>query len=459
MPSPDRGSFKDPGGFVAVEENRVFRHLTPHGQDIWSQLKSSGLIDSLVTKGWLVPTWEVARDDRDRATRLEHELIPFLSYPYEWAPCFLRSAALLHLDLLEELLPRGFTLKDATPYNVQFVGGRPVFIDVLSIEPRVEGDPWAGYGQFCDTMLYPLLLHYYKRLPYHDWLRGSVNGIAPEKMTKLFGWTDVFRSGVLFHVKLRGLLHSKVQNPSAVKRSEIQSLKLPVSALLRNIRGLRTLIESLSPAKGRQSHWATYVDDHSYSPEQYQRKKALVERAIGEIRPALAWDIGCNTGDFSEIAERAGAYVISFDSDADSVEALARRATAEKKRILPLVMDLTNPSPGMGWANEERKGLFERGTPDVLLALALVHHLAVRGNVPLSHQLALFARAARHAVVEYVDREDAMFKNMVLNVSFAHQDYNRDSFERAAQANFEILSSEELTPTRALFVLKSRRFA
>jgi len=369
----------------------------------------------------------------------------------------LREAALLHLRLMERLLPRGFILKDATPYNVLFQGVRPRFIDVLSIERLEPGDIWAGYGSFCDTMLYPLMLHAYKGVPYHDWLRGALNGIKPESFAKLFGWSDLLKPGVLAHVDLRARLHARFQRPGEVRREDIKKASLPASAILRNVAGLIALIEGLPRRKGKPSDWCSYSETNTYDQTAKETKRAFVDRSLAKLKPRLLWDIGCNTGELTRVAARHCELVIGLDRDADVVDALAEECRREGvDNVLPLVQDFCNPSPGMGWGCGERKSFFGREKPDAVMALALIHHLAVTGGVPLAEQLRLIAETAPHALVEFIDRADPMFVELRANMVSGQEWYTAEEFKRGVSAHFESVDSCETGRTRELHLLRAK---
>lgn len=452
----DPASFKDPAGRVFSARGRIFRELTPSGEKIWKELRDSGLAEELVKDGLLVKTWESSDPAQPAGFVLEHEILP-TSYAYEWPPSMLREAALLHLRLMERLLPRGFILKDATPYNVLFQGVRPRFIDVLSIERWEPGDIWAGYGSFCDTMLYPLMLHAYKGVPYHDWLKGSLNGIKPESFAKLFGWSDILKPGVLAHVDLRARLHARFQRPRDVLRSDIQKASLPVSAILRNVSGLRSVIEGLPRRQGKPSDWCSYPETNSYDQAARKKKREFIDRSLAKLRPRLLWDIGCNTGEMSRIAARHCELVIGLDSDVDVVDALAEECRRDGvDNVLPLVQDFCNPSPGMGWACAERKSIFNREKPDAVMALAVVHHLAVTGGVPLEEQLRLLAATAPHALVEFVDRADPMFIELRANMDAGQESYAADEFRRGVSSYFETVDACEAGKTREIHLLRAK---
>lgn len=455
----DPASFKDPAGHVFQDGDRIFRQLTAEGVRLWDDLKTSGVLPGLVQQCKMVETWEPSAFPPTINGRvLEHAPIPFLSYAYEWPFPLLLEAARLHLNLLEYLLPRGFILKDATPFNVQFAGTQPVLIDVLSIERHAKGDPWAAYGQFCDTLLYPLMLSAYKGIPHQALIKGLLDGIPPALMSRFFGWPDIFLKGVLFHVKIRALLHKTFEGSGHAAREEIRRAGMPTEAILKNVSNIKSVLAHLGRRKRPSSDWTAYAEKNPYEETGLAEKKAFVDRVLSDIRPHHLWDVGCNTGIFSEIALKHARYVVAMDKDESAVERLARWAKEKAPaRLLPLVMDWPAPSPGLGWKTIERKSLFDRRSPEMILYLALVHHMAVGRNVPLRQQLELLAEQATWgAVFEYVDRVDPMFERLRRNNNSSFSDYTRENFLDAASRYFHIEAQKSISGTRELFVLKRR---
>jgi hypothetical protein len=371
-----------------------------------------------------------------------------VSYPYEWSFGMLRAAALLQLELMLSALDDGLILKDATPYNVQWRGTRPVFVDVGSFERLREGEPWAGYRQFCSLYLNPLLLQAYRGIPFHGLLRGSVDGIPPADADRFFSLRDHFRRGVLSHVHL----HARLEQRNAARASGDASRELREagfkSELIRaNVLRLRKLVERLDWARG-SSAWSDYRDANTYTPATAAAKEAFVADAIGSVAPAFVWDVGANDGAYARIAAAAGTRVVALDSDHATVDALYRALAAEgSESILPLVADLTNPSPGLGWRGDERRPLEARGRPELALCLAVVHHLAITGNLPLSEVVAWIRSLDASAVVEFPPRADPMVARLLSGKGpDANPDYELEHFERLLEERFAIERREQLEP-------------
>jgi hypothetical protein len=443
--TPEPASFRDPEARVVYSaEGEVLRELSPRGQEDWAALERSRFFRRALEDGRIVATEEISPG------LLRHERVPFVSYPYEWPFEMLRDAALLQLGLLDEALDEGFVLKDGTPYNVQWRGTEPVFVDVGSFERLREGEPWAGYRQFCTLFLYPLLLQAYRGIAPQPWLRGSLEGIEPAQARALL---PRFRRGVLSHVVLHDRLEAKHADRQRDVRSELKAAGFRKELIKANVRRLRKLVDKLRPRRGR-SAWAGYREIAPYTDEDAERK----ERFVIDAGPArLAWDLGANDGRFSRALEAES--VLAVDGDERVAGELYSALRREGSRsILPLVVDLADPSPGLGWRGVERRRLEERGRPDLVLCLALVHHLAIGRNVPFT-ELVLWLRALdARLVVEFAGREDPMVKRLLAaKRAETHEGYGREEFERVLAEGFEVERRAELSSgTRTLYLARPR---
>jgi hypothetical protein len=460
------GSFRDRDSRVFLGsvggngDKAVFRALGAGGLDDWRKLESSGLFRSAVADGRLVATEtadvqappEILPDGA--AAVLRHERIPFVSYPYEWTFGMLRDAAVLHLDLIDGALGEGMTLKDASPYNVQWRGAAPVFTDIGSFEVLRADEPWVGYRQFCTLFLYPLMLQAYRGVPFQPWLRGSLEGITPAQMAGLLSGRDRLRRGVLTHVALHARLERRHAADSRKEiRKDLRKAGFKPEIVRANVRRMRKLVERLRWSPG-ETAWTGYAENRGYADADRAAKDAFVEQAAAARRPRLAWDIGTNDGAFARLVAPHADAVVAMDFDHETVEHLYRALREEgDRRILPLVVDALDPSPARGWRGAERQTLEGRGTPDLTLALALVHHLSITGNVPLRDVVDWLASLRGALVVEFPTREDPMVQRLLdAKEDGAHPDYALDHFERLLEARFDVARREALpSGTRVLF--------
>jgi hypothetical protein len=381
---------------------------------------------------------------RGAAAVLRHEPIPFVSYPYEWPFSMLKDAALLELELLRRALDEGLTLKDASPYNVQWRGSKPVFIDVGSFERLREGEPWAGYRQFCTLFLYPLLLQALRGVDYRPLLRGSLEGIEPGQMRRLLSRRDLLRRGVMTHVALHARLEARHAGDADVRR-ELRSAGFRSELVKANVRGLEKLVRRLDWEPGATA-WTEYGSTTTYSEADAERKASFVREAASVRRRQLVWDVGANDGRYTRIAAEHADYAVALDADSALVERLYRTLREEgSTKIVPLVVDVADPSPGLGWRGRERKPLPERGPPDLTLALAVVHHLAIGANIPLDELVDWLAELRTELVVEFPTPADPMVERMLdRKREGIHDDYTRETFERLLGEAFSVQATAEL---------------
>jgi ribosomal protein L11 methylase PrmA len=453
------GSFRDPDSRVFSVDGRILRLLSERGLAEWRVFSASPLFGELVDEGKLVGTRE-AEDVAlpGAAGVLEHDVVPFVSYPYEWSFGMLRDAALLQLELVRRAVEAGLMLKDATPYNVQFRGARPVFVDVGSFEPLREGEPWAGYRQFCMLFLYPLLLEAWKGVPFQPWLRGSIDGIMPQELRSLLSFRDRFRRGALTHVVLHARLERSYEERDADLKRELKAAGFRKELILANVRKLEKLVGGLT-RHGGESAWSGYGPTTTYSDEDAERKARFVAEAVAAERPRAVWDLGANEGRHARIAAETAEHVVAVDADEVVVDRLYEALKAEGAgTILPLTMNLADPSPGLGWRGLERRPLSARGTPDLALCLALVHHLSISGNVPVAEVVEWLRSLGASVVVEFPTPDDPMVARLLRRKrEHDHPDYRRDWFERCLGERFDVARTEELASgSRILYLARPR---
>jgi SAM-dependent methyltransferase len=451
---PEPASFRDPSNRVFYAGGEVRRGLRGSAVDDWRALAATGFFPRLVAEGKICPTEEVETAEGFDLT-LRHERIGFVSHPYEWTFGMLKDAALLHLEVLEAALAERITTKDGSAYNLQWRGSRPTFIDIGSFERLREGEPWAGYRQFCQTLLYPLMLTAHLGVDFQPWLRARIDGIEPGEMRRLLRGRHAWKAGVVKHVRLHHLVQSRTAGRSSREvRDEMRAAGFSTELVRAVVRQLRRLVGRLE-WRPESSHWQEYRDTCSYSADDQTAKQAFVEAALsGSDRPELVLDLGANDGAYSLLAARHAALVVAVEGDHAVTDDLYRRLREQRQhRVLPLVMDLADPSPGGGWRSAERASFADRAYADAVLALALVHHLAIGRNVPLPEVVDLLASLGRSLVVEFVEPADPMAQRLLANKpADLFPDYRRDHFEQLLKERFTVARTEQLpSGTRTLY--------
>jgi hypothetical protein len=453
------GSFRDPSGFVYTREHTLYRQVNASFGKHFEAFLASGLYDELTREGLLVPHDQVGLElaaTPDAHAVLRPERIPFISYPYEWSFGQLQDAASLTLDIQERALRKGFSLRDSSAYNVQFQGGRPVFIDTLSFEPLEEGKPWAAYKQFCEHFLLPLSLMSSRDVRFGTLLRSYVDGIPLDFGSRLLPRRSWASMSTVIHLHLHAWAQGRYAG--AAVSSAAKGKTMSRNALLTLVQNLKSAVRRLSwnPAG---TEWAEYTSDNNYSDRANRCKRALVVEHLRGAGARMVWDLGANTGEYSRAAREVASQVISFDIDPAAVERNYRRVRTEAQTgILPLLLDLTNPSPAQGWAGRERLSLADRGPADALLALALIHHLAIGHNLPLDRIAGYLSRLGRLLVIEFVPKSDSQVKRLLLSRPDIFPGYTKEGFEAAFSREYEIKSSNLVEDSeRWLYCMVSRR--
>lgn len=455
------GSFRDPAGRVHVVDGRVFRTVSRRAAPDFEAVAAAGLHDRLAAEGRLVAhrrldAAEAAGLGLEAPIVLEHPRLPFVSWPYEWTFPALKAAALLHLDLHLDALAAGFTLSDASAYNVQFRGPSPVFIDTLSLRPYRDGEYWLGHRQFCEQFLNPLLVESLLGVSPAPWYRGSLEGLPATDLAALLPARSWLSWNVATHVLLQARFQRAATRKGAGKASAAR--KLPREGLVAMLRGLRSWIARLEPGGPKRTAWSDYAGETSYAPEETAAKRAFVEAFVRRLRPETVWDLGCNTGDYAAAALSAGARrVVGFDFDRAAAGRAFERARRESLDFLPLVLDAANPSPSQGWAQEERPGLRERSGADALLALALVHHLAIGRNVPLPRVAAWLVDLAPAGVVEFVPKSDPMVGELLRLREDVFDEYDETRFLATLGERAEVVETARVSASGRLLVAFRRR--
>ena len=451
-------SFRDPSGSLFLRDGVLHRRVNRVYQEHYDHLMGSGLYHALVGAGLLVPHEEVPPSAVDAAPCykiLRPEPVGFISYPYEWCFSQLQDAALATLAIQETALDHGMCLKDASAYNIQFRNGKPVLIDTLSFERYEPGRPWVAYRQFCQHFVAPLALMAYADARLGQLLRVHIDGIPLDLASRLLPRRSRLSPSLYVHLHL----HARVQQRFAERTVDAKRRQVSPAALRGLVGMLKSLVGRLK-WKPDGTAWSDYYHQTNYSPAAARDKRRLVERFVDAVTPKTVWDLGANVGLYSRIASDRGIHTIAFDADPAAVEKnYVQCREAGETHLLPLVLDLTNPSPALGWANQERMSLRARGPADLALALALVHHLAIGNNVPFASIARFFASICEALVIEFVPKHDSQLQRMLASREDVFPDYTQVSFERAFGEHFLIETSEPIAESQRTVHLMRRKRA
>jgi ribosomal protein L11 methylase PrmA len=448
-------SFRDPSGFVFREAGVLYRQVNRSYAGDYDHLLNSGLYQNLTAVGLLIAHEEAAleRARTEEAYKvLQPQQIPFITYPYEWSFSQLQDAALLHLRILRRALRHGMVLKDCSGYNVQFHRGKPIFIDTLSFERYQEGEPWVAYRQFCQHFLAPLALMSYRDIRLGQLLRVHLDGIPLDLAAALLPRRTVGVLPLLLHIHLHAASQRRSAGggakPPSSRRFSRQALDGLSDGLLSAVRRLTW--------RSATTGWTTYYEGmHNYSEQAAAQKKEIVARWVERMQPQTVWDLGANTGLYSRIASSRGIETIAFDLDPGSVERNYHTVREQKEsHLLPLLMDLTNPSPAIGWANAERMSLAQRGPADLALALALVHHLAIGNNLPFDYIAGFLHQVCQALVVEFVPKSDGQVQQLLRSRKDIFPDYSEAAFVRHFSTYFRVIETVPLCDSeRKLYLM------
>jgi hypothetical protein len=456
----EEGSYRDRNGSVFYHNDTVYRGISKKALQNWKILSQTRFFEEACRRGEVVQTRHVdgleeslpQRSKDQWAAVLWHESIPFVSYPYEWSFSALKDAALLQLRLFLDALDEEIALKDASSFNIQWRGTLPVFIDIPSFEPWTAGEPWIGYRQFCQLFLYPLLLQAYKNVSFQPWLRGRIDGIEPEEMNNLMSWRDRLRGGVLSHVFLHSRFEKAFNNRKSGVKAQLSDSGFSKALIKANVHRLERLVDGLNWGQTK-SEWSNYGKGAHYSAEDKQAKECFVRKVVSSRQWPLAWDLGCNQGLYTRILAEYADTVVAMDADHLTIDRLYRKLKEEaNRRILPLVINLADPPPALGWRGRERKSLIERGRPSLTLCLALIHHIVIQANIPLADFIEWLRTLGGALVIEFVTREDQMVQRLLQNKVDDYADYDQGYFEYVLQQNFRIVQKQDLhSGTRILY--------
>jgi hypothetical protein len=452
-------SFRDPSGFIFKRDGKLLRQVNQRYAADYSLLMSSGLYAKLIKAGLMVPHAEVAEPPAEPGIAykvIQPDLLPFISYPYEWSFSQLKDAALATLSIQKRALKAGLSLKDSSAYNIQFVRGKPILIDTLSFEAYREGEPWVAYRQFCQHFLAPLALMACTDVRLGQLLRVYIDGVPLDLAARLLPRSTRFNFGLLTHLHV----HARAQRRYAdkeVARPQKVAGRMTQQQLIGLIESLESTVKKLvwRPAG---TEWGNYYEITNYSDAAFEHKKQLVSDWTGRVSPERVWDLGANTGVFSRLASATGIHTVAFDIDPAAVESNYLQIKKDNEQyLLPLVLDLTNPSPAIGWQNRERESFRERGPADMVYALAVIHHLAISNNVPLGRAADFFYDTGRWLIIEYVPKSDSQVAKLLASRLDIFDSYTREDFERVFAERFSIHASAPLAESERMLYLMERK--
>jgi hypothetical protein len=456
MNSAVESSFRDPSGSLFYHDDKLYRRINLSYKDNYEYLISSGLYEDLRKERMIVSheeTSDVLLEDEGFYKVIRPEKLPFISYPYEWCFSQLKDAALLTLRIQKKAIEYGMTLKDSSAYNVQFYEGKPVLIDTLSFEIYKEGEPWIAYRQFCQHFLAPLTLMSYKDVRLSELLKAYIDGIPLDLASRLLPIRTYSRFSLLSHIHI----HAKSQTYYSEKNVVKNNRKISRQSLLGLVDNLESSVLSLK-WNPKESAWSRYYQNNTYTETGIKHKTVLIENYLDEIQPRLVWDLGANTGLFSRLAAKKNIHTISFDIDHECVEINYREVVRKgEKNILPLIMDVASPSPGIGWSNKERLQLAQRGPADMVLALALIHHLAISNNIPLQKIASFFQSICNHLIIEFVPKTDTQVKRLLNMRKDIFHNYTREEFEKEFSNYFSIIGENKLEDSERVLYLMLKK--
>ncbi len=448
-------SFRDPSGFIFFADGKYYRQVNRSYAKNYDLLTASGLYTKLSEEKILVPHDIIDKNFQlsgDWYKTLLPQQLSFISYPYEWCFDQLKDAALLTLSIMQTAMKYGMILKDATPFNVQFEKGRPIFIDTLSFEKYDATKPWIAYRQFCECFLFPLLLGHYLQSDAQKLLSIYPDGIPVSLVSKSLP----MRSRLSLIVWLHVLLQDSVNKKTSAKKITTHFSKEKLERLIAH---LQSSIQSLHLKPSARSTWNHYYDETILSNQYLGQKEKIFRALLMDLEFKTALDLGCNNGYFSKILGDMQISVVAVDFDGPCINQLY---LSEKERpesnILPLCIDLTNPSAAIGLRNRERTSFIERAQSDAVIALAIVHHLVLSKNIPMHDVALLLAELTKKIlIVEFVPLHDPKAQQLIENKIVYHQPYDTNHFEVCLAKYFDIERKEIISGTdRILYRMKRR---
>ena len=458
----NKGSFRDPSNRIFESEGKIYRAIFNSGKSDYIDIQQSGIIQKLINKKYLIDTDELDRRNKLYSHEelknvyiiLNHKKIPFISYPYEW--CFeqLKKAAIFHLDLQLYLLENNFNLKDSSAFNIQFIGGEPIFIDFFSLQKYNDGDYWIGYKQFCENFLNPLYLSFKKNVQFNHIIRSNLEGISSTTLNNLLSFKDKLSLNVFSHIVLQSRYEKKVllDEKSSIKKFK-KLKKLPKKNLISMITIIKNWIKKFN-IQNKKSTWSNYSVINTYKDYEKKKKIDIVKKFTNKIKPNLLVDLGCNTGDYSIAALENGAnYAVGFDFDIESLN----KSYDRSPNFLPLWFDAANPSPDQGFMQKERDGFERRVKSDALISLAFIHHLVIAKNISVQMFVEWISKISQFGLLEFVPKNDETIQKMLISKRDIYKDYNIDNLIKYLEYDFKIVSIDQVSESGRKIIEYSKK--
>jgi len=436
----------------------LLRQVNECYREDYTLLMNSGLYEKLTREKLLIRHTEIEDhkgQDGNAFRVIAPDIVSFISYPYEWSFSQLKDAALTTLKIQQTALQHGMTLKDSSAYNIQFYKGNPVFIDTLSFEKYKEGKPWEAYKQFCQHFLAPLALMSYTDIRLNQMLKLYMDGIPLDLASSLMPFKTKLSPLLLMHLHL----HARSQKKYESKGAASKNVKISLSNLIALMANLTYLVRKFR-LKSQGTEWGEYYTFTNYNDLSFNHKKDIIDGFLDSIQPLTVWDLGSNTGEFTRIAANRGAACVAFDIDPLAVDSNYRYCRKNGiDNILPLVIDLTNPSPSIGWDNNERIAMKNRSHPDAILALALIHHLAISNNLPFAKIAEFLSKLTKHLIIEFVPKTDSQVVKLLLSRKDIFGQYDELNFEKEFLRFFEIIGKHNIRESeRVVYLMKTRDY-
>lgn len=446
----EAGSFRDPAGKIFYKDNKVFRVLENEGIKRFKFLKSSGLLNDIIQKEFLIECKEISDGEMSfenfkENKIIEHKKLDYISYPYEWSFEQLKDAAIHHLNFHIYLLKKGATLIDSSAFNIQFNAYKPIFIDLLSIKEYEDGEYWTAHRQFCENFLNPLILKSIKNIDYNNWFKGNLEGITTKDLNSILSFKDKLSYNIFTQVVMLDYFDNKVIKSKNFDVNKINKKKFPKNSFLSMLKNLKNFILNLNIKKDKTT-WDDYSKNNTYKNNEEILKKKIVKDFSEKYKFNILADLGCNDGVYSEISLNSGSkFVVGFDYDLNAVNNAFRLSKKNKLNFLPLYFDASNPSSNLGWYQKERKGFLERTEFNGMLSLAFEHHLTIGKNIPLDQVIEWLVSTAPRGLIEFVPKNDETIKKMIILKGDIFPDYNEENFRRILENKSKIISSTKIS--------------